>query len=510
VIVTKPSGIVYNSLSRLPIAGVQLKLLNGSTGNPVSPGCFIDPAQQGQVTTASGYYKFDLNFSAADCPPNAEYIIQVAAVPKEVVATPSIFVPPTFTGAYDVINCLNDAITGGTPDQCEAQASATAPVLSATDTRYYMHLTLGYNSVDGTGTTTDINNQIFNNHIPLDPNFAETLVIKKMAHLVNVTRGQLVPYTITVENTLPATLTNMLITDMFPAGFKYVEGSARYAIDGSAAKPVEPSRNGLNLSWQNVTLAPNSKHTIQLLLVVSSGVSEGEYVNRAQVLNVLNPGYDSRIASATVRVIPDPTFDCTDIIGKVFDDANRNGNQDPGEKGLPGVRLATVRGLLVTTDKYGRFHITCAITPDENRGSNFIMKVDDRTLPTGYRITTENPLVQRATRGKMMKFNFGATIHKVVRLDMSDGVFEPGTTNLRIQWKPRMDLLLSQLKKGPSVLRVGYMAEVEDEGLVNARLKAVKAEIAQLWAQQNSAYKLEIETEVFWRTGAPPERSALK
>ena len=74
-----------------------------------------------------------------------------------------------------------------------------------------------------------------------------------------------------------------------------------------------------------------------------------------------------------MRVTPDPTFDCAGVIGKVFDDKNRNGYQDKGELGLANVRLATVRGLLVTTDKYGRYHVACADVPNPDRGSNFIM-----------------------------------------------------------------------------------------------------------------------------------------
>lgn len=35
--------------------------------------------------------------------------------------------------------------------------------------------------------------------------------------------------------------------------------------------------------------------------------------------------------------MPDPTFDCTDIIGKVFDDRNANGSQDEGEPGLANI-----------------------------------------------------------------------------------------------------------------------------------------------------------------------------
>jgi hypothetical protein len=150
------------------------------------------------------------------------------------------------------------------------------------------------------------------------------------------------------------------------------------------------------------------------------------------------------------------------------------------------------------------------MVPDEDRGSNFILKVDDRTLPTGYRITTENPQVQRITRGKMAKFNFGATIHKVVRLDVANGVFEPDTTEMRSQWTLRVELLMGELTKAPATLRLAYMAEIEDAKLVDARLKAMKQEIARQWKAQNGPYELVIETEVFWRTGAPPARSALR
>jgi hypothetical protein len=208
-------------------------------------------------------------------------------------------------------------------------------------------------------------------------------------------------------------------------------------------------------------------------------------------------------STATVRVMPDPDFDCTDVIGKVFDDRNLNGRQDADESGLAGVRVVTVRGLIATTDPHGRFHITCAAVPDEDRGSNFILKLDERSLPTGFRMTTENPRVQRATRGKMIRFNFGATVHRVVRIDIAGGVFEPNTTELRLQWKPRIDRLLAELKKAPSILRLSYLADIEREGLVRNRLKALRKEISRQWNQSDGNYRLTIETEIFWRRGAP-------
>jgi hypothetical protein len=198
------------------------------------------------------------------------------------------------------------------------------------------------------------------------------------------------------------------------------------------------------------------------------------------------------------------------VTGKVFDDANRNGLQDPGERGLPGVRVATARGLMATTDAHGRYHITCAVTPREGRGSNVVLKLDDRTLPSGYRPSTDNLKVLRATRGKAVRFNFAASIHRVIGLDLADAVFEPGTTEMRMQWRPRMQLLMTELKKAPAVLRLSYLADVEDADLVERRLNALKNEIAQSWRELDCCYQLSIEQTVFWRLGGPPKQAELR
>jgi hypothetical protein len=263
--------------------------------------------------------------------------------------------------------------------------------------------------------------------------------------------------------------------------------------------------SGRELLWSDLTLATDGRHEIRMLLAVGAGVSEGEFTNRAQAVSALTGTVMSEEASATVRLVPDPTFDCTDVTGKVFDDANLNGYQDQGEMGLPGIRLVTARGLSAKTDSYGRYHITCAITPNEARGSNFVLKLDDRTLPSGFRVSTRPVQVQRATRGKALKINFGASIHRVVGLDIADAVFEPGTDEMRPQWRPRIDLLLRELQKAPSVLRLSYVADVEEESLVNRRLDALKGDIMDAWEAMDCCYELVVEPEIFWRLGGPPE-----
>jgi hypothetical protein len=163
--------------------------------------------------------------------------------------------------------------------------------------------------------------------------------------------------------------------------------------------------------------------------------------------------------------------------------------------------------LLATTDPFGRFHITCALTPREDRGSNFVLKLDDRTLPSGYRASTQNLQVQRATRGKALEFNFGASIHRVIGLDLADAVFEPGGTEIRPLWRPRLDLLLTELRASPAVLRLSYLADLEDPQLVDARVKALRRQIEEAWqgAEGDPSYELAVEHEVFWRRGEPTD-----
>ena len=496
----QPNGVVYNSISRAPIAGATLTLLNAGSASPLPVGCLDDPAQQGQVTLADGYYKFDVNFSDPACPSGGDYVINVAPpAGSTYVGGYSQIIPPISdpnTAAFSVPGCpgTSDDTIPSTATYCEVQPSEFAPGPSVTarsaGTNYHVHLILDDTQQPGSS-------EIFNNHIALDAQLTGSVAITKTTPLVNVNRGQLVPYVITVNNISGSLLTDVSIVDRMPAGFNYVEGSA--VLDGV---PTEPSITKLRLSWTGLTFAGTEIRTVKLLLAVGGGVTEGEYVNRAQVVNGGTGNALSGVARATVRVIPDPTFDCTDVTGKVFNDANRNGVQDDGEEGLPGVRVVTARGLVATTDQYGRYHITCAIVPHEGRGSNFVMKLDDRSLPTGFRMSTDQVQIKRATLGKALKFDFGASVFRVVAIDLSDAAFETDSTEIRVQWKPRMDRLLEELRKAPSILRLSYVADTEDAGLVQKRVDAIKRQVSDAW-DASTAYPLTIEPEIFWRRGGP-------
>ena len=379
-----PSGVVYDSISRQPVGNVLLTFVD-TQGVALPDVCFIDPSQQNQITGPDGNYRFDI-VPGADpaCPTTQTNYSIVFDAPASHLDTNStiIGVEPGFFSAP----------AGNGPFLVQAQDNAPQ---DAEDTTYYLSFTLGSGSRD-----------IINNHIPIDP-FAvarSSLDVTKVTPQRNVRFGDIVPYTITVTNTEDFPRLDVDLIDFTPPGFRFVEDTS--LVDGVE---IDPVISGRELVIEDEDFAPGETKTWTMMLVVGASVSEGNYTNQAFARDSLGNEISDR-AQAIVRIVPDPLFDCSELIGKVFDDRNANGYQDAGELGIAGVRLATAKGLLVTTDEHGRYHIACAAVPNGQIGSNFILKVDENTLPTGYDVSTENPRVVRLTRGKLSKANFGACL----------------------------------------------------------------------------------------------------
>jgi large repetitive protein len=164
------------------------------------------------------------------------------------------------------------------------------------------------------------------------------------------------------------------------------------------------------------------------------------------------------------------------------------------------VRLVTAQGLLATTDSEGRYHIVCPVLPDSQLGSNFIVKVDERTLPSGFRLTTDNPETVRLTAGKVSKLNFGATIHHVVRIEVNDAAFE--NNELRAPVLERVSRIIDTMKSQAFIIRIAYQAVDEKDAVVTARLAALHRVVDALWKSQDIRFPLRIEADIV--RGAQP------
>ncbi|GAA5104283.1 hypothetical protein GCM10023211_01680 [Orbus sasakiae] len=233
------------------------------------------------------------------------------------------------------------------------------------------------------------------------------LTIHKKALKDNVVVGDIVPYTITIENNKATTAFNVMIKDLIPAGFKYVKGSAR--LDGQ--KIAEPTGGRpvffgpMDIGGQGAGSAFPTKRTLTYMLVVGAGVTQGEYKNVAVAID--RSGKDaSNTSQATVTVTSDPLFDNALIFGTVYVDRNGNGIQDEGEEGLAGVKLVTVRSEIITTDAFGRYHLAGVNGGRWERGTNFVLKLDPKSLPKGYKVIGRNPIVVRLSPGLPSKIDF--------------------------------------------------------------------------------------------------------
>ncbi|WP_244479231.1 CshA/CshB family fibrillar adhesin-related protein [Stenotrophomonas terrae] len=165
------------------------------------------------------------------------------------------------------------------------------------------------------------------------------------------------------------------------------------------------------------------------------------------------------------------------------------GNQGIQEQGIPGVRLATVEGLLIETDPFGRYHLADVHGGDARLGRNFIVKLDPATVPAGSELTTENPLLRRVTQGVPTRFSFGVRLPpspqaaaERAELTLGEVLFAPGSSVLRANYRPvlaEMAKVVDRYQGGDVVIA----ANGESQALAFARAVAVRdalqAEVAE-------------------------------
>ncbi|MDR7070339.1 putative repeat protein (TIGR01451 family) [Pseudoxanthomonas japonensis] len=214
--------------------------------------------------------------------------------------------------------------------------------------------------------------------------------------------GDIVRYTIVIDNVGEVDARQVSLVDSLPPGFAVVSGSIQVGdADASGAPSIARP-----LRIDALDIPVGQRATVSYALRVGAGVGPGVHTNRA-VMREADGATISNEATADVQVVGDPLLDDSLIIGTVFHDVDGDGTQDPGERGLAGVRVVSVEGLFTETDPHGRFHITGISGGRWARGRNFLLKVDVATLPAGARFTTENPRVLRITPGVPVRFDFG-------------------------------------------------------------------------------------------------------
>ncbi|MDH5835099.1 OmpA family protein [Luteimonas kalidii] len=187
-----------------------------------------------------------------------------------------------------------------------------------------------------------------------------------------------------------------------------------------------------------------------------------------------------------------------------FDVAYVIANAGIDERGIPGVRIASVEGVLIETDQYGRYHLADVHGGDWGHGRNFILKVDPATLPPGTPFTTANPLVRRVTPGLPVRFDFGVQLpvqvlpggERRVELELGEVIFQPGSAEVREAYLPAIAEMAEQVERhrGGEVV---ITADGDSEGLAFARAAAVRDALqAQVPAEAQAGLSVVLRTRV--------------
>ncbi len=251
-----------------------------------------------------------------------------------------------------------------------------------------------------------------------------------------------------------------------------LHGIAVGAISGrqSVADPVQDHevviRQRLNeLSFtDDFVLTSNQGVTVRMDAAGNTRVEQsGE---AAKGLNAATPTVERRVAQSEG--------------GYVVDYVIRNTGID--ERGIPGVRIASVEGLLIETDQYGRYHLADVSGGPWERGRNFILKVDPSTLPAGAQFTTDNPLLRRVTPGVPVRFDWGVKLPEQVieggteqvELEMGEVFFAPGSAEVRAKYLLVIEAMAAKVRQyqGGEVV---IQANGENQSLAFERANAVKA-----------------------------------
>src|SRR5439155_10760907 len=231
-----------------------------------------------------------------------------------------------------------------------------------------------------------------------------------------VETGEPVRYTLEIRNRTSINLTNFEVQHELPPRFGYLPGTStrdgraigdptgsrvqRFALDTLAAftdlngdgqaGPGEPGY--IALSW---------------VLVPGASATPGSYVDAASAFAGCSACGASNRAEATVHVDEDALLSRGTVVGRVFEDSNRDGLQGRDERGLPGAVVMLDDGTSVGTDAEGRFHL-----PDLDPGPH-VVKLDLERFGLPATATTEIAPVAYVSPGLLTSVRFGVSFQRV-------------------------------------------------------------------------------------------------
>lgn len=242
---------------------------------------------------------------------------------------------------------------------------------------------------------------------------ADQLRITKSADRSAAQPGDLVVYRLNVQNVAKAEVDSIIALDTLPTGFELVSESVSGRLDET---PIEI---GTQISGNTVSFsvrdAMSADQTLDITYAtrLTPDAIRGSGRNSAIITaRRTDSGYRIQDGPSIHRITLDPGIlsDCGTLIGRVFEDKNFDGEQQPGEAGIPNAVIFLDDGNRIVTDADGLFSVQ-KMLPGQRTGTLDLSSLPGYTLAPNLYFNERNShsrLVNLAPGG-LVRMNFGVT-----------------------------------------------------------------------------------------------------
>jgi uncharacterized repeat protein (TIGR01451 family) len=243
------------------------------------------------------------------------------------------------------------------------------------------------------------------------------LEITKTADRATAEPGDTVIYRLLVRNTGDNPANNITVTDTLPVGLQFIPKTEKAGfVNGGvttplALTPAQVTGRVITFNYPGI-LGPSQGITLVYAALLTPDALRGTGRNLAvaQGTDRFNRTIVSNTASYQLKIRRGILSDCGTIIGRVFVDKNFDGEQQPGEPGVPNAVIFLDDGNRITTDANGLYSLNFVL-PGTHTGTLDLTSLPGYTIaPNLYRMEKNSPsrMVQMAP-GSTVKMNFAVT-----------------------------------------------------------------------------------------------------
>lgn len=241
----------------------------------------------------------------------------------------------------------------------------------------------------------------------------EQIRITKTGDRATAEPGDTTVYRLSLRNIGDDNLNDVVVTDQFPIGFKFLPESVRGELAG------EPVEINTQTNGREVTFTTDAAIPVGSVLNIAYGAKltpdavRGSGRNTATVnAERVDNNFAVKDGPAThlLKIRPGITSNCGTIIGRVFVDKNFDGEQQPGEPGVPNAVIFLEDGNRITTDPDGLYSVK-NVLPGKHTGVLDLQSLPGYTLAPNIKFKERNSQSRLVNLepGGMVRMNFAVT-----------------------------------------------------------------------------------------------------